>query len=87
MMKPEIQPLSSDGFDPVDAVRTKRPVCFAETKEFVETTVYNGPRLRPGNRIDGPAVIEEPLTTVAVPPGFQCEVDVFGNYIMQVPSD
>jgi N-methylhydantoinase A len=87
MMKPDIQPLSGNGFDSTDAVRTKRPVCFTETKDFVETTVYNGTRLRPGNRIDGPAVIEEPLTTVAVPPGFQCEVDVFGNYIMQVPSE
>ncbi|MBI2880320.1 MAG: hydantoinase/oxoprolinase family protein [Candidatus Tectomicrobia bacterium] len=83
--KPHIKPLPSDGADSPTAARASRPVFFAETREFVETAVYDGRRLPPGHRIDGPAVIEEPFTTVAVPPRFQCEVDPFGNYLIRVP--
>jgi N-methylhydantoinase A len=82
--KLDLQPLAANGSDPAGAIRASRPVFFAETKEFVESAIYDGSRLGPGNRIEGPAVIEEALTTVALPPGSQCEVDTFGNYLIRV---
>ncbi len=36
--------------------------------------------LRPGNRIDGPAVIEHPATTLVVPPGKRVEIDEFNFF-------
>jgi N-methylhydantoinase A len=47
---------------------------------FVPTPVYDGPKLTPGQAILGPAIIEEPFTTVVVYPGQRATVDAFGNY-------
>jgi N-methylhydantoinase A len=55
-----------DGPDASHARRGARPVYDAASGAFVETPILDGPSLRPGNRIAGPAVIEYPGTTVAL---------------------
>ena len=62
------------------ALSTKRPVYWAELKQVVDTPVYDGAQLLPGNRVDGPTVIETTDTTVVVRPGRWLEVDAFGNF-------
>src|SRR5207248_1527804 len=47
---------------------------------FVATPVYDGARLGPGQAILGPAIVEEPFTTIVVYPGQRATVDAFGNY-------
>jgi len=47
---------------------------------FVATPVYDGTRLGPGQAILGPAIVEEPFTTIVVYPGQRATVDAFGNY-------
>jgi N-methylhydantoinase A len=47
---------------------------------FVATPVWDGERLAPGQTILGPAIVEEPFTTVVVYPGQRATVDAFGNY-------
>ncbi len=47
---------------------------------FVATPRYDGARLVPGQAILGPAIVEEPFTTVVVYPGQRATVDTFGNY-------
>jgi N-methylhydantoinase A len=47
---------------------------------FVATPVYDGPKLTPGQAILGPAIVEEPFTTIVVYPGQRATVDAFGNY-------
>jgi N-methylhydantoinase A len=47
---------------------------------FVATPVYDGPRLTPGQAVLGPAIVEEPFTTIVVYPGQRATVDGFGNY-------
>ena len=47
-----------------------------------ETTVYDGARLRAGDRLHGPAIIEEATTTVVVPSRYELEVDEVRNYVM-----
>ena len=37
-------------------------------------------KMRAGNLVKGPALIETPDTTVVVPPNYQLEVDAFGNF-------
>ena len=50
------------------AFRGKRPVYFASTG-FVETPTYDRPALKAGNKITGPALIEEHASTTVVHPG------------------
>lgn len=50
--------------------------------EQIETPVYDGAKLLAGNRIEGPAIIEEVTTTVVVPPLFDCDVDRYRNYVL-----
>jgi N-methylhydantoinase A len=65
-----------------DAVKTRRDAYWGDG--FVETPVYDGPRLGPGVTIDGPALIEEPFTVVLVPPGATATLDELGNYVVSV---
>ena len=47
---------------------------------FRKTAIYDGPQLRTGQRVAGPAVIEEPFTTIVVPPGWTVKLDRLGTY-------
>ena len=64
---------------PPDALRTHRHVHFRERGGVVSTPVYVRTRLLAGNRIDGPALIEEHASTTVLAPGDRCTVDRFGN--------
>ena len=44
-----------------------------------EAAIYDRERLEPGMAFDGPAIVEDPGTTVVVHPGNRAEVDGFGN--------
>jgi N-methylhydantoinase A len=46
--------------------------------------VYDGPRIRVGHRIKGPAIIEEPFTTIVLHGGQVATLDRFGNYRVRV---
>ena len=41
--------------------------------------VFDGARLEPGMRFEGPAIVEDPGTTLVLHPGNRAEVDGFGN--------
>lgn len=49
----------------------------------VGAPVYDGPSLQPGQRIEGPAVIEEPTTTIVVYPGMSAELSPAANYLLR----
>jgi len=64
-----------------------RPADEAEAY-FPETGLTRVPRhdgasLPPGTRIEGPAIIREPTTTVVVYPGSVATVTALGNYVLQ----
>ena len=46
----------------------------------LDTPVYDGHRLRPGNRLEGPAIVELDTTTVVVHPGQALVMDAFANF-------
>ncbi|TQM11612.1 hydantoinase/oxoprolinase family protein [Pseudonocardia kunmingensis] len=58
-----------------------RPVHFGSA--FVETRIYEREALAAGQRVPGPAVIEEWTTTTVVPPGWTAGVDDLGNLIIE----
>jgi N-methylhydantoinase A len=67
-----------DAKAPADAVKRVKKVFFRETG-FVDTTVYDRERLLAGNRIQGPALIEEHASTTVLWPTDALVVDGFGN--------
>jgi N-methylhydantoinase A len=52
--------------------------------KFVLTRVFDGPRLRTGHRVRGPAIIEEPFTTIVLHPGQSATLDRTGNYRIEI---
>ncbi len=53
----------------------------------LETRIYRADKLSPGAKICGPAIIEEPTTTIVVYPGMAAEVSAAGNYILDTAPD
>jgi N-methylhydantoinase A len=53
--------------------------------EPVATPVYLADKLSPGQRIDGPAIVEEPTTTIVVYPGTSARITAAGRYLL-VPA-
>ena len=64
------------GPDPTDAHLTTDDVYFGD--RFFETPVYDRTKLRPGNRLDGPAIVIEDDSTVVIQPDHVAEIDQFG---------
>ena len=60
----------------------RRRAYFAETGS-VDVPVHFGEDLLPGALIDGPAIIEEPTTTIVVFPGTSARVGGSGSYILE----
>ena len=76
------QPASHE--DPSEALKRQRPVFSGESGGFVETSCYDGDKLRHGNVITGPAVIEEKTTTIVIPAKVRVNVDRYGNYVCKL---
>ena len=64
--------------DASPAIKGKRIVDYALDGEH-ESTIYDGPALNPGMAFDGPAIVEDPGTTVVIHPGSSARVDAYGN--------
>jgi N-methylhydantoinase A len=47
-----------------------------------KTALYDRDRLRPGDRLAGPAIITQMDTTTVLPPGWHGEVDASGNIVL-----
>lgn len=64
----ELERPPAAGPDPRSARKGERAVYF-ENLGFVPTVIYERSRLRPGNIVKGPAIVEEETSSVLVPPG------------------
>ena len=51
---------------------------------FVVTPIYDGSSMRAGHRVKGPAVIEEPFTTIVLHPEQEATLDRHGNYRIEL---
>lgn len=66
----------------VEAARKgTRPVHFAGG--WQETAIYRRLKLPIGARFDGPAILEQPDTTILIEPGLTGTVDRFGNIVIE----
>jgi N-methylhydantoinase A/acetophenone carboxylase len=68
--------------DPAKAAIGRRPTWWPGAG-WTDTAVYEADALRPGNRLEGPAIVEAPLTTVVVPPGSRYSIDHHGLGLLQ----
>lgn len=59
-----------------------RPVHLPLVGRDTDVAVYDATALHPGAQLDGPAVLEHPLTTVQVPPGWRLRTDEWGNFVL-----
>jgi N-methylhydantoinase A len=85
LRKPAFEPIAAGSAElPVEAFRGKRPVYFAETGRRVDTPTYDRAALLAGNRIAGPALIEEYASTTVVHPGDVVTVDAFGDLVIEI---
>ncbi|MGK3206637.1 hydantoinase/oxoprolinase family protein [Amycolatopsis sp. MEPSY49] len=57
-----------------DARKGTRKAYFPAAGGFVDTAIFDRYLLTPGERVDGPAIVEERESTVVVPPGAHCVV-------------
>jgi N-methylhydantoinase A len=58
----------------------RRQVVFDGVK--IEAQVFDGAGLAPSITVRGPAIVEEPTTTVVIPPKWELSVNNFGDYEM-----
>jgi N-methylhydantoinase A len=65
--------------EPVGSRRVFRP----EAGDWSELPLYHSGDLNHGATIEGPAVVEHPMTTVLIPEEWRLEVDALGNYRLE----
>lgn len=81
--KPELPSRRSTGRTVEQGVCGQRSVDF-DADGVHQATIYDGSRLEPGMEFFGPAIVQEPVVTLVVPPGNRVTVDEYGNYHVHV---
>jgi N-methylhydantoinase A len=81
--KAQFAPLPERGPDASTAVIGKREVWLPEAGGFVTSPIYDRAALHPGNRIAGPAIIEQMDSTTVVLPGMLARVEPYLNLILE----
>ncbi|OGA56115.1 MAG: 5-oxoprolinase [Betaproteobacteria bacterium RIFCSPLOWO2_12_FULL_65_14] len=85
MPKPALRELArGDATPPREASNGVRPVYFSSGSGWIDTPTYQRERLLAGNRLAGPALVEEYASTTVVLPGDCLEVDRHGNLRIEV---
>lgn len=74
------------GADPATALMGTRPVCFDKTAGMTGTKIYDRLKLKPGNVVKGPAVVQAKDTTYVVREGWKYTVDEYCNGIFEEAS-
>ncbi len=85
LRKPAFEPIAKGCAEPPTAAsRGVRPVYFPELGRHAQTPAYQRALLVAGNRIAGPALIEEHASTTVVHPGDFAEIDAFGDIVIEI---
>jgi N-methylhydantoinase A len=84
--KPSFREEPFQGEDPSECLKGERPVFLPDERDYRSVPVYDGNRMGHGNRLEGPAVIEQVNTAIFVPVGHGLVCDPFGSYVLSVLS-
>ena len=85
--KPQVTRIAAGDGNPARALKGTRKIFSGERREFVEGKVYDRRQLQNGDRLEGPAVLEEPDSTTICPAGYSITVDPFLNVVLQKPAN
>jgi N-methylhydantoinase A len=80
--RPPVPRIAAGTADPSGALKGSRRAYQPERMRFDDVPVYDAHRLRAGNRIPGPALIERTDTTIVVTSGFTATVDPHGSCVL-----
>jgi N-methylhydantoinase A len=88
LIKPALQEVPASDAPPLTdetqvAQAGERLVGFDEVPEMLPTPIYRREVLRAGQRVTGPAIIEQYDATTLLPPGWQASVDRFSNLLLE----
>jgi N-methylhydantoinase A/acetophenone carboxylase len=81
-IKSTLKAYELQGENPAKGLKGKRDVFWEETSGYISTPIYDLNKLRPGNIVEGPAIIEAETTTIVVNPGWKCVVDKYYNMVL-----
>ena len=68
------------GEDASAALKGERDMYIFSEKAFRPVKVYDGHKMRFGNRVTGPAMIEQVTTAILVSDAYDCVVDQYGSF-------
>ncbi|UCE41536.1 MAG: hydantoinase/oxoprolinase family protein [Candidatus Aminicenantes bacterium] len=85
-VKPRFSEEEFEGTDPSHAFKKNRMVYLPLEEIFKEIPVYDGHQMNCGNRVEGPAVIEQVNTTTFVTPEYNVLCDRFGSYTVYLKN-
>lgn len=85
--RPALRLRGAAGEEDGDALKGERPVYAPELGGFQATPVYDRYRLRPGDRLPGPAIIEERESTVVVGPRGTVTIDDYLNLHIEMGKE
>jgi N-methylhydantoinase A len=83
--KADIRQTDNAGPDPRAAEFGRRDVWLREAGGFVSCPLYDRKRLLAGNRIEGPAIVEQMDATTLIVPGATGTVDPHLNLLLELP--
>jgi N-methylhydantoinase A len=81
-VKPQFKQETYDREDPKKALKKKRKIYLPLEEQYAEVPVYDGHKLKYGNKVEGPALIEQVNTTTFVTPEYNVLCDRYGSYTM-----
>ncbi len=81
--KIELPKLTLEGASPAAARKGERPVYWPPEKDFRPTPIFTYESLRPGNIVEGPAIVEGEYTTLVVPPALHFSINDRGLGILE----
>ena len=82
--KPVFSTRTYAGENPEAAFKNRRHVYIPGANAFQEIEVFDALKLEYGNRIIGPAILEQVNTTAFITPDYNVMVDSFGSYAVYV---
>jgi N-methylhydantoinase A len=80
--KAELQVTAPTGTDPTNAFVVRAPAWVDKAGAMLEVPGYDFERLQAGNRLEGPAIVWSPITTLVLAPGHEARVDEYKNIVV-----
>jgi N-methylhydantoinase A len=86
-VKPQFKKEEYDQENPAKALKARRKVYLPAEEKFEEVPVFDGHKISFGNKIEGPALIEQVNTTTFVTSDYSVLCDQYGSYTMYLRAN